>query len=498
MARMNRLEYDKKIQQLIDDIKSQNFSFPDDNAEKQLNRKTRALYSFKFFKHTYFPHYVTLPSGKFHSAIHQLTNLMNTIIGIAGPHGHGKTVDIAVIDAIWRALRHDHEFQIIIGGNQETAAERNAAIRYEFTFNQNIIHDFGQQLTEFQGTDEKFTIKEGCRFLALGYGQAVRGKLFRSKRPTRILVDDYEDDKSRNPKIGREKLEYIMGDCAGAFGPEGGIVLWLGNLTSANSAFALFKKRCDNEPDNDQILFNLYKAIQDDGTALWPEGYSLEKLEKERQKIGTIAFERHYQQNPVIEGIRFKSNWFTYYGRYSIQAREFERIITYCDPIKSNKGNTCMIVTLGFYEHKMYILKLHLRQSSINDMIHELYYRDKEYPTGRIYMERTLQQFLWEFIPPFEEEFGYILGVNGIENAIAKELRIEKLEPIFQNGWMVFYDPKDPDQIMLEEQLLTYPDHPDDDGPDGLAAAVEILKHISEKQEYRGQARKSNDFHRMH
>lgn len=52
------------------------------------------------------------------------------------------------------------------------------------------------------------------------------------------------------------------------------------------------------------------KAIKDDGTALWPEYWSLEKLEQKRVDIGTIFFNCQYQNDPTgLEGTLLKAEW---------------------------------------------------------------------------------------------------------------------------------------------------------------------------------------------
>ncbi len=502
MSKMTRKEYDKRIEQMIDDIKSQNFAFPNDTAEKKLERKNKDRYDFIFFKETYFPHYATIPSGKFHRDIHNITNYHNTINAIAGPRGFGKTVDIAVIDSIWRAINGDHKFQIICSLNELVASERNAAIRYEFMYNQNLIYDFGQQVGEGQGSDEKFTTKDGCRFLAIGYGQPIRGKIFRSKRPTRILFDDFEDHKARNPKIGREKLQYVTEEAFGAFGPEGGIILWLGNLTHKTSAFAMFHDRCEAEPENDKICFWLFKAIvalpSGGEESLWPEGFPLERLHEIKTTITTAAFERHYQMNPVQDGLKFKSSWFKYYNRYEFDISKCSRIITYVDPSQTATGDSKYVATWGFYEGCYYLLELWLRQASLDDMIHEMYARHKKYPQARMYMEITLQQYLWSLLPKFAEEYKYSIPVFGVENKIDKALRIDLLEPFFQRGYIFFYSDKDHDILYLEEQLTGYPDHPMKDGPDGTAKAVDLFATTTMDTSYQGQPRESNSFHAMH
>lgn len=96
------------------------------------------------------------------------------------------------------------------------------------------------------------------------------------------------------------------------------------------------------------------------------------------------------------------------------------------------------------------------------------------------------QQIIWQFIPNLAETEGYLLPVTGIENRIPKAQRIEALTPLFEWEWILFPAIPTADTKILQEQLLGYPDHPYDDGPDALAGALAQIKNFSAKLEYRG------------
>lgn len=69
----------------------------------------------------------------------------------------------------------------------------------------------------------------------------------------------------------------------------------------------------DNEFDD--YKFIEYPAIKDDGTPLWSERYTLEELEKKRDRMGFRMFEALYQQKPLDDTSDFfdmsKINWYT-------------------------------------------------------------------------------------------------------------------------------------------------------------------------------------------
>jgi predicted phage terminase large subunit-like protein len=75
----------------------------------------------------------------------------------------------------------------------------------------------------------------------------------------------------------------------------------------------------------------LRKAIQDDGTALWPAYWSLERLVAKRSELGSARFDLQYQNDPSgLGGNIFKREWFKYVDHVPAGARRvgFDLAIT--------------------------------------------------------------------------------------------------------------------------------------------------------------------------
>jgi len=170
------------------------------------------------------------------------------------------------------------------------------------------------------------------------------------------------------------------------------------------------------------------------------------------------------------------------------------KIVTYCDPSlgKSTTSDYKAIITLALVSKKYYLLDCWIRKASILQMLDKLYRLDQTYNT-RIYMESNFwQKILWDFIPELSEKYGYLMPVTGTENKLKKSERVESIQPFYEWGWILHYKPKDEDLLLLEEQLLNFPEHPHDDGPDVLAGAINQLKFYQNKTEYRSLKRKNN------
>jgi len=479
-------QFEKRLAELLNNIRSKTTVFQD-NEQDDIEKRIEQGKSFYNFAKTYFPHYCDKPFGTFQKACVENTNSKKQIVAIAGPRGFGKSVLLAIIKPIWGALYGKYKFCVFVGESRELSEERTLAIRAEFQCNTRLINDFGEQLNFNIGSEHDFVIKAGIRFLALGYKQAIRGKMFGPYRPDWIVIDDFENINSRNPKIARQKLEYVREEAFGALAQKGSIV-WLGNLTHKETAFYMLKVLVQNTDEYLGIKFLCYPA-EKDGIPLWPEGgYTLEALETMRQTMGSIGYQRHMLMIPVVEGNIFKNEWFKYYEQ---NPEPMPQLVTCCDPSFSASGDYKAIITIGIHNAKYYLFDIWIRKTTIDTMFHKLYQIDQQFNT-RIYMESTFwQSVLWKFLPEYAPSYGYILPLSKYSSRLSKAQRIERLEPLYEWGNILHPLPRNNDLEMLEEQLRNYPDHAHDDGPDVLAACIDHITAATQPLAYTSVVKRS-------
>ncbi len=476
-------EFDKKLELLIANIKKFSTPLPNDKVAKA-KRIDKAKKDFFFFAETYFPHYIRCKSGTPHKIAHEETEVMGQITAIAGFRGMGKTTQLSIIKPIWKALKEEIFFNVKIAKSDDKAAERTAAIRAEFLFNERIKQDFGQLLAS-TSSESDFTIKTGCRFIALGYKSGVRGIINMTHRPDYIDIDDLEDHQSFNERIAKEKLQFVTEEAYGALEDGQGYIIWLGNLTHQKSALNLFKKSTETGDLSGRKML-IFKVDDGNFNPTWPEKHTKKQLIKIYQTIGRFGYERHFRMNPIVEGLKFKSEWLRYYDRSDIEGITFERIVNYTDPSLGEKKTSDYkaSMTIGVYKHRYYLLEYHLRQESILDMLKYIYAVDKRQYAG-LYMESTLwQALLWEFMPLMTTIYGYIIPINQIDDKMNKQLRIERLGPYLQFGWLLFPNEMTEELQLLIDQILGFPDFPHDDGPDALSGAINALRNYSQEETY--------------
>lgn len=507
----SRQEYEEMLRELAAQIMEHAVPFKDDTPEKQQRRKAKALKDPLGFAKTYFPHYFTEEFADFHieeaeRIIKALKTNLAQVLAEIWFRGSGKTVFLAIALVMWAVhVAGLVKYAIIVGADRDLAKERTAAIRLELQLNSRFRHDWPDaKLKEGEGEDHDFKTPDGARYRAQGYKQAIRGKIHGAHRPRLIIIDDLESHVDKNPKIAEEKLKFILEEAFGAFGKDGGLVLLLGNLTSLTSALSMFVDRCDHEPDNPYIRYRIVRS-EENGKPTWPQAYPIAKLRGIEKVMGSIGYGRHFLMKPTADGKVFKEDWLHYHNPWSPnsgfnetnvtslgginlpsrEALESAPKVVYCDPSLGSRETSDYkaIVTVAFWDGRYWLIEAYCRQTTILDMLRYMYELHQRYPDAPQFMERNFwQRVIWDWIPQVAQEYGFTLPVSGVDNRLAKDERIQKMQPLFEMGhfWICTVGK---DWELGKEQLLSFPGG-HDDFPDALAGAIERFSEIQNRNRY--------------
>lgn len=520
----NRLEYEERIRELASLIKERAVPFQDDTADKQLERKARARKDPLYWAQTYYPHYFTEEFADFHreeiAAIQgALDDQVAQVIAEVWSRGFGKTCLLTIAFAMWAVhIAKKVKFCIVAGADKDLAKERLAAIKLELQLNARIKHDWPEiVMAEGDGEEHDFKPPDGTRYRAQGYKQAIRGKTHGPHRPRLIIVDDLESHVDQNPEIAEKKLRFVLEEAYGAFGPKGGVLVWLGNLTSKESALSRFVDRCKHETDNPYMRTRIVKA-EEDGKSTWPEAYPIEKLRGIEQVMTRTGYQRHYLMQPTPDGKVFKDVWLRFWNVWSIRIPALDPVervetrsgsvvsktgigmvamptreelmcaqkVTYCDPsLGAGESNDYKAVfTVAFWGGWYWILDVWVRKATILEMLDYMYQLDSRYPRTRMYMEQNFwQRLIWEYLPQIAVQKKYMLPVCGIENRLKKEERILKMQPLFEWGH-IWHTVEGRDWETFKEQLCGFPGAAYDDAPDALSGAIERFAAIAQQNQY--------------
>lgn len=436
---------------------------------------------FFFFK-TYLPHYFPTESAEFHEEVIELSKVQDEPVIIAAPREHAKstlcTFAVPVAD-ICLGRRH---FIIIVSDTEDLAADFNVFIQLELQDNERILADFGN-LKGYKWESKDFTTRNGIRVKARGRGQRVRGIRNRQYRPDRVIIDDFENDKNvKNPKLIKEAVDWILTAVLGSLA-EGYSLMMIGTVLAKKSVLTWFLNAKDDgstgSPEQPLYITRVYTAINDDGSPLWPAKWPIERLLKKKRQIGTIRFNREFQNDPKdAEGL-FREEWFKYYAPEEIAGKPLA-IFEAGDPSvgKNESADYRAFIKVGrALDGTIYVLNADIKKRSVSSFVTTAYIRQDEQPALVVGIETNAFQAVLIILFNNEAKVrGRHLPIKEINNTVNKEIRITRLSPLVERG-VIRFRKGHSDQDLLVEQLIYFPSTTvNDDGPDTLEMGVGLAE----------------------
>jgi len=221
--------------------------------------------------------------------------------------------------------------------------------------------------------------------------------------------------------------------------------------------------------------------------------HPIEKLLKQKEIMGSLAFNKEKQNNPTDEENAFREEWIRYYHEDEIKGVELTKI-SFLDPSSKETGDDKGLVAVGLDRQAMiyYVLHCWVKKASPATMMDACYRQHDEIGWIRMGAEdNALKDFLQAVIDEAAKKYGYYLPIQSVNHSTNKEGRIvASLSHLVEHGRLRFRKGHS-DQDKVIEQLL-YLDQPSfpDDGADALEGAVNLLKTGAGIMEYESTGRK--------
>lgn len=227
--------------------------------------------------------------------------------------------------------------------------ESNEMLR--FLFPELIPEDFGKTLWNTMEMRIAGATSSEPNITVGGVGTKLTGRHF-----TGIIEDDLVDETICDSELEiRRRVDWHQYAFPLLEVPERDWIHTIGNRWAKKDINGWI---LDNEPDC--YVMNA-RAVQEDGTSLWPERFSLDVLAKLRIKLGPYKFSCQYQNDPKDpEAAAFASAWLRYYelepngdlridGSGEIVKKSELWIYTVVDPAQTpgNRSDRTGIVTTG-------------------------------------------------------------------------------------------------------------------------------------------------------
>ena len=233
-------------------------AFPIDSAASKARRE-RAVVDYKFFCHTYFPHYVPTPHfSRFHEYIFEA--FPERIDGPTdarevhqAPRGEAKSTYETQLGSLWCICRANYLAELvphaspkarkwligIIMNTLEQSIEMLEAIKAELDSNPRLAADFPKAVGRGRIWQAATIVTaNGIKVRVGGVGKKMRGMRHGPHRPGLIFLDDLENDENVRNKEQRDAVQnLVIKAVVGLAGPAGGMdIFWVGTSLHYDAA----------------------------------------------------------------------------------------------------------------------------------------------------------------------------------------------------------------------------------------------------------------------
>jgi predicted phage terminase large subunit-like protein len=456
--------------------------FWEDTQEKREQRLKRAETDPLFFCRTYLPHYFSHAPASFHYELVRFMEDRGEVVTpavVAAPREFAKSTVCSfgyVLHQICYSKRH---FIIIGSDTEDLSSDLTGYLYMELLYNERLQQDFGELVRANKPVDD-FTTANGVRVKARGRGQRLRGLKHRQWRPDLIILDDLENDVNvRNPEVVSQILDWVQSAVYPALEANGTLMI-IGTILRSRSALHLML----TSPEEPYCHFRrrVFRAFKEDGTSLWEARHPTERLNMQKQLMGTVAFNREKMNEPTPISGMFEERWIRYYHPDSLKDRAL-MVVGFFDPSLESGGSADYkaVVSVGYCQQEMvfYVLDAFIQKTTLEQTLRAVFNRHRERAYHLLGVEDNLfQRLLLKEFDQMARELGVFLPIKGVTHRLAKETRVAVLSPMLERGRVRFIRGHS-DQEKLIEQLLYFPSRTlHDDGPDALAGAVQLAQTL--------------------
>jgi predicted phage terminase large subunit-like protein len=253
---------------------------------------------------------------------------------IAAPRGSAKSTVLSLAVPMLWGLHRKKKFGILISDTDSQVQFLCDALRREFEDNEKIAEVFGNvrgdrfkqsplrwtnadfsiALSDPPGSDDPNDIVWTCRYVGRGMRSKVRGLRSRAQRPDFLILDDAENDLHVMTEEQRAKTaDWFYKALLPMLDPKTATVIVGGTLIHFDSLLAKLLKvtRADDTP---VYVTRLWKAINEDGSSIWPERFTKEWLDNKRATMTARSFNSEFLNDPTDpETQKFRPEWMRWY-----------------------------------------------------------------------------------------------------------------------------------------------------------------------------------------
>lgn len=306
------------------------------------------------------------------------------------PRGHAKSTTTSMNYVSWIVGNHPNIHINLVTKTSTLAEQILTALITRFEIDQNYIDIFGNikphRPRKWTGSEiivARDEISKNPTIKATGLMGAITGG-----RSDLVICDDIIDEENVRTRLQLEKVStWFNKVLIPTLYPWGAI----GVVGTRWSYADIYAELLEKWPHR------IKQAIQTDGTALWPEYWSLEKLKERRKEIGSVFFDCQYQNDPTgMTGSLLKAEWLHNWSRLPSNLIKYAGV----DPALG-EGDLHGIATLGYdrIRQQSYLIDVWAEKIPFPDFLIKLRQMHMLHGYAKIYLETNAFQKVLMHLP---------------------------------------------------------------------------------------------------
>ena len=280
-------------------INSRNVS----KAEEELQLAHKDLIAFgKLFLHEDF---MRSETPFFHYEVaDSLSDLSVRQLAVILPRGHGKTVLTKCNILHDFCFAEEPLFYGWVAASSKISIPNLDYIKYHLEFNERIKYYFGD-LKGRKWTEDDIELKNNCKLISKSNLSGIRGGAKLHKRYDLIVLDDFEDENNTITPESRSKISNLVTAVVfPALEPKTGRLRINGTPVHFDAfiqKIIVGHEQAKKEDKDYSWRVITYKALQEDGTPLWPSWFGHKEMERKKKFYQDSGTPQKFYQEYMME-----------------------------------------------------------------------------------------------------------------------------------------------------------------------------------------------------
>ena len=227
-------------------------------------------------------------------------------LGVILPRGHGKTVLTKCNIMHDFCFTKEPLFYGWVAASSKISVPNLDYIKYHLEFNDKVLYYFGN-LKGKKWTEDDIELKNGAKLISKSNLSGIRGGAKLHKRYDLIVLDDFEDENNTITPESRAKISNLVTAVVfPALEPGTGRLRINGtpvHFDSFINNILIGYDKAVSQGTGEEFSWKVitYKALQEDGTPLWPTWFGHKEMERKKKFYADSGQPQKFYQEYMME-----------------------------------------------------------------------------------------------------------------------------------------------------------------------------------------------------